>query len=92
MSEGKADGPRDWAANVDRDIKARSGERESINVYPSAISTRNGTGAFEHTENSMRARLYGKRLIDHSDTDIHTGCYAAKWQALFPGKSASSVG
>ena len=65
VSEGKADGPRDWVANMDRDIKARSGGRERINVYPSAISTRNGTGAFEYTENSTRARLYGKRLIDH---------------------------
>ena len=60
-----ADGPRAWVANMDRDIKARSGGRERINVYPSAISTRNGPGAFEHTENLMRARLYGKRLIDH---------------------------
>ena len=25
VSEGKADGPRDWVANMDRDIKVRSG-------------------------------------------------------------------
>jgi hypothetical protein len=25
VSEGKADGPRDWAANMDRDIKASRG-------------------------------------------------------------------
>ena len=36
-----------------------------MNVYPSVSSTRSGTGTFEHIENSMRARPYCKRLIDH---------------------------
>ena len=42
-----ADGPRAWVANMDRDIKAKSGGHESTSVYPGASSTRSGTCAFE---------------------------------------------
>src|ERR1700736_5388840 len=64
-TEDKADGPKHWVASKDQDIKVRSGGHGSMNVYSGASSTRSGTGGFEHIENSMWARLYGQRLIDH---------------------------
>ena len=42
VSEGQADGPRDSVANVDRDIKAKSGGHESMSVDLGASSTGGG--------------------------------------------------
>jgi hypothetical protein len=39
-----ADGPRDWVANMDWDIKARSGGHESTSVYLGASSTSTCSG------------------------------------------------
>jgi hypothetical protein len=73
-TEGKADVLRDWVANKGRDLKARSGGHESMNVKS---ATRSGTGALACLESSMRARLYVKCSIDkllktHARSDTHT--------------------
>jgi hypothetical protein len=70
---GKADGPRDWVVNMDRDTKVRSAGHESMNVDQGASSTKRGTGAFEHIESSMWARLYCKRLTCWKRADASHG-------------------
>ena len=63
---GKADGPRDWVANMNRDTKVRSEGHESMNVHQGASSTKKRDRRFRACrESSMWAHLYGKQLIDH---------------------------